>query len=763
MSKTVRFGGKTIKKPGAYSRIVSGIKNGFINLPFGGLLVIDTGSGAGYGGGAGIGGTLQNNGKAIYNFTSAPDFQEFVGGGIWYKLAEPLFFPNGINNEGISYIDFVRACNTIPAEISMTFTGGGSEGGTIVLQMRNEGLVGNGYLGNEVLATAKYLVTSAGSSGNSITLKVGTTTIGTFTNTGSTTIAQMVAGLASNVTATTGTHGYIVVTTTPTYLVVKAPLNSGDSGNALVPSVVVTGSATAITPSLFGLAPQVDKVTLTGSSGTANIPINGTNYLATFNTDLTTTAADFVITHAATILADEDIIVTSALTVLTFTANTAGTVQTILTPINASGNLAGTVAAFSLNGTGTVGVDGTELTRGFSGKMVAGTIDSDKYKLTYYKGTYTGLDTVISNGEPFNGIAEADTKQIELVDTPEFASINEIQDFLLNDFTFNQFFKLKTFTVVGGGTVDATDLTNNSTHQIASGGTETYGAGNLNTVLDYLKSNLASFILLDKWGADAQHARNLTILAWNNLEARYPKEVYVGGGKTEDNFVSGSTGSSIDIAVAYNNENTTIVHAGTSIPKVGGGLKDYDSIYNAANWLGREAGIEPQVPLTQKQINIAATLHPLSDKQQDLCIDRGILATIFDEDYDPGRFVCLKGVNTLQDNENLVNENSTSASKQLRRIIRQLNKELIINAKRKIFGDENGVNRNTLSITDISVFVQDFLSSKIATPQDDNLIILFQNINVKVQGDAYYVSYEFEPNFEVNFLLMTGVLIDPNS
>jgi hypothetical protein len=43
-------------------------------------------------------------------------------------------------------------------------------------------------------------------------------------------------------------------------------------------------------------------LTLTGTSGTANININGVNYLATFNTTLTQTAIDFVTTHQATLL-----------------------------------------------------------------------------------------------------------------------------------------------------------------------------------------------------------------------------------------------------------------------------------------------------------------------------------------------------------------------------------------------------------------------------------------------------------------------------
>lgn len=45
------------------------------------------------------------------------------------------------------------------------------------------------------------------------------------------------------------------------------------------------------------------EITLSGTSGTANISVDGVNYLATFNTDLNTTASDWVALHEATLSA----------------------------------------------------------------------------------------------------------------------------------------------------------------------------------------------------------------------------------------------------------------------------------------------------------------------------------------------------------------------------------------------------------------------------------------------------------------------------
>lgn len=87
---------------------------------------------------------------------------------------------------------------------------------------------------------------------------------------------------------------------------------------------------------------EVDTVTLTGTSGTANITVNGVAYLATFTTDLATSAANFVTSHAATIAARMNgIVVTSSGASIIFTASIPGALQSVSGAVNVSGNLAG--------------------------------------------------------------------------------------------------------------------------------------------------------------------------------------------------------------------------------------------------------------------------------------------------------------------------------------------------------------------------------------------------------------------------------------
>lgn len=94
---------------------------------------------------------------------------------------------------------------------------------------------------------------------------------------------------------------------------------------------------------------NVRTATLTGTSGTANVTINGTAYLATFDTDLTTTAANFVTAHAATILARFGrCVVTSSGAGIIVTSGVPGLAVTVAVA-NVSGNLAGSVANTTAN------------------------------------------------------------------------------------------------------------------------------------------------------------------------------------------------------------------------------------------------------------------------------------------------------------------------------------------------------------------------------------------------------------------------------
>jgi hypothetical protein len=656
MSTQFIFGNKVVKIPGAYSQIESGIKNPTLDLAFGNALIIDTGSGANWGGGSGINGTLESGKNSLYTFDNVRDFQQFVGGGLHWYLGGPMFFPGGNATGGISSLTLARAATTVPAEIDYTFVGGGANGGTVEIQVKAEGIVGNGILGDETSAQSVVTVTNAGADTDSIEILYSGTRVAYYVNNGGETIAQMVAGLVASAKSINLVQ---VVASNATSLTITALVGQGSAANSITPTVTVTGTAAG----------------------------NATQY---------------------------------------------------------SG-----------------GVDGTKVTRGYSAIMKAGIIDTAKFIIDFYRGTFRGTDEAVNLGinDVYESLPEADTTPQLLVSSIEFDNVAELVTWMTDDATFNTYFFMKTGLPAGTGVVDAADLATYSGNNLAAGGTETYSSTDIDDVLAAISDLFYDFILLDNWGDNGQSANNTKIQGWVATTAKVKPDLYVGGGADANKWSQAS--GSILTAEFYNSENVTVVHGGVKIPDntKATGYRSYDSIVTAAYVLGREAGIEPQVPLAFKSIGIGGVLHNLVDTEIGQGLDAGVLmirrsGTTFD---------IVKGINSLQLNNFLVNPDGSTSSKQIRRIARQLNKELVTNATTQLLKNPDGTNRNTLSIEDIESWLQGYLKNKVATDTDDDLILSFGNITVNVVNDAYEVTYEIVPNFEVNFVFFTGFLLDPTA
>lgn len=551
MATSYVFNGKLRKLPGVYTEIKSAIENLPRTASYGRICLIDTGSGATFGGGAGINGTLEKGQDAIYRIDNIRDYETFVKGGLLWLLGKPLFYPNGFQSIGITSVDVIRACTTAPAEMTLSLGDDVSDddssidGGEVVVQVRNEGLIGNGSL------------------------------------------------------------------------------------------------------------------------------------------------------------------------------------------------------------------SGTNLSKGYALKMTAGENDSSKYIVKFYVGTYKGLD---GDGDPYDGITAANAVPTLLCSSPEVRTIAALVSWMQTDATFNYYFKLKSSTVLGSGIIDDADLTNYSSYSVAIGGTESYSAADLDEVLDQITSLDYTFVLVDKYGDNAMSSQNGSILAHIVSEAKFEKFMVVGGGYDSLKFTQ--TNGSIPIAQYYNSDRVIVVHGGVKIASniSGVGYKNYPSIYKAAAVLGRICGLEPQVPVTFKGIGILGEIHPLKEKEKELCLDNGVLCTAYDAEF--GQFAVVQGVNTLQNNTYLVNEDASSFSIQIKRIFAQLNKEIYINAKQKFLRVENGVNRFTASAQNLKDFAKSYLKSRTVTTTDDNLILSFQNVQARRQEDNMFLSYEAAPNGEINKIFVTSIIID---
>jgi len=96
-----------------------------------------------------------------------------------------------------------------------------------------------------------------------------------------------------------------------------------------------------------GAVAQVNTITLTGTSGTATVAVKGVSKVATFDTDLDTTHANFVAANAAAYLAAG--LVLTGTTTLVFTALHAGVGFDAGTVTNLTGDLAGGSVATTAN------------------------------------------------------------------------------------------------------------------------------------------------------------------------------------------------------------------------------------------------------------------------------------------------------------------------------------------------------------------------------------------------------------------------------
>ncbi len=507
-------------------------------------------------------------------------------------------------------------------------------------------------------------------------------------------------------------------------------------------------------------ATQTVEVTAIGAaSDTIDIVANGTT-LGTYVSNGTDSLA-----QAAAAFAQEINNNTYGGTAHGYSATVVGARVTVSAPVNLGATANGytfvsnvTGAATSTVGAGTMagGVDGTTLTRGTCYTMSSGVADTSKFIVRFYRGNFTGED---SESHPYDGIAEGSTTPELIATSPEFINVQELYDWMDVDFDFNNNFELTFKQVDGTGIVTAADLAGTTGNQLLTGGTQTYNTARVDEILDAVKTLDYTFVYSTDTGSNAQSADNGKILSHLVNEARFEKFMVVGGGNDKNEFQS----VSIAAAQFYNSDRVIVAHGGCYVnsTQTGTGLKQKDSGYKAAHVLGRICGIEPQTPATFKAMSYAGEVHPMTDMEKEQALDAGVLATGFNGDI--GAFIVVAAINTLQANRFVVNEDGTSYLVSLKRIAAQLNKEIEINSMIQLLGNQTtGPNVSTLDPEIVKVWVKGYLSRKTATATTDNLIISYQDITVAKDQDAYKISYSFVPNFEINKLFFTGLILDPS-
>lgn len=396
---------------------------------------------------------------------------------------------------------------------------------------------------------------------------------------------------------------------------------------------------------------------------------------------------------------------------------------------------------------------GTNLSTGYGFMITPGVEDTSKWIMSFYVGSYTGT---ASDGLPYGEISAAAAEPRLVVQSPEFDNIKTLIEWAQTDSTFAQAFQLdSTSEAKGEGTVsesDVTDLLN--VYTPAAGGTETYNQTNFEAVLDQIVGLDYSFIFMDQFGDNANSALTKAYITHMNNAAKFPHFLFVGGYN-----VAADYSKSIELAQGFDSSYIQVTHGevGLASDIAPQKYRWWTVMYNLCAQLGRTAGKEPMIPVTNKSIGVDRVRHILTESEQKKALKYGLLVTV-KNDY-LGKFVVLQGVNTLQDNANLFNAKGQSYSIQFMRIVAQINTELVVNAEIDLLGQENGVNVNTLSAGAIKDWTVAYLQSRTATNETDNLLLAFQDVVVTRKEDAWFTTYKIRVNNEITKLFFTGFLI----
>lgn len=388
--------------------------------------------------------------------------------------------------------------------------------------------------------------------------------------------------------------------------------------------------------------------------------------------------------------------------------------------------------------------------RGFGMRMVAGTSNTAKFAIEFYRGNFRGTDF---NSVPFDNIPADKTVPTLLLKSLEFNNITDLINWAKSDVTFNSWFTLNPSSVATGtGAVNAADLTSSIGNKLVAGGTETYNAQGITNVLERIKELDYTFILSDKYEADMADAYNFQLLSHIKLESEFRRFLIIGGGKDGTDFAS-----TLAAADGFNSELVFLCFSRQkrNDSTMTGGVKVYPTLYYAAAYLGLVAGQEPQVPATYKNLDFDGVEYELSLNQRNQALLNGVIHQRFVSGMG---WVINQDVNTLQKNDQGVFEDGTSPDGSTMRIALLLNKEIVENMRTRFIGS----NANLADPADIKAFVETYLKFRVATKTDDNLILSFSGITVSLRGSDAYVTYAFVPNGPVNRIFVTGFMFNVN-
>lgn len=408
-------------------------------------------------------------------------------------------------------------------------------------------------------------------------------------------------------------------------------------------------------------------------------------------------------------------------------------------------------AATVAEGTGANGtVASGNLESGFAMKLVAGVVNTSKFKLQLFKGIYQGVD---SEGDLYGGLPVGAAPEL-VSESTEFANTAELQAWINSNPTMDGYLQSLSITsILGSPNFVAGDLTSNPGFLAFTGGNETYSAQIATDLIADLGEVDFNFALVAQSGAsNAQSTINTQIFNMLKNASLDMKFLVVAAGEDSTDLDQVSN-SSFAAARFFNSEQVFVWHGAIQKTRPQGGFKKYSSLHGAAQYVGLIAGLEPYEPATFKRLDIDKPFYELSRRQRELALKAGVIHV---------RNVRNKGwcvnqdINTLQQNDNQIIPNGTSPEGSIMRIVAALN-TLVRQETELEFTGRSLADANPATVKN---FIDGLLIENTTQAGSSGLLFKAFGATVTYNNGDLYAQYEFMPNGPVNRLFLTGVMLD---
>lgn len=165
--------------------------------------------------------------------------------------------------------------------------------------------------------------------------------------------------------------------------------------------------------------------------------------------------------------------------------------------------------------------------------------------------------------------------------------------------------------------------------------------------------------------------------------------------------------------------------------------------------VGRILGLSPEIPCTLKSID-SENKNLVQDSTLEDYLNNGVMTSYFDPDLNST--VISQGVTTIQRNSNFVNEDDcTTYSLQLKRIINIVIKTLRIQAKQDFFGGNASTNKGSLSDSYVKAWTENQLGKMTYAPNktDQNYLLDYKVTKVETVNDTKKVYLQIRANSEI--------------